>query len=125
MNECLMPSFDFAGLINPRSIAIVGASAEVDGHAGRTLANLVRTGYRGEIFPVNPRHRGLSGYRCYESVDQLSAQIDVAYLMLRAETAVQHVEQCAAHGIRTIVVCASGFAELGTGGGEYRKTYGT
>jgi len=43
MNECLMPSFDFAGLINPRSIAIVGASAEVDGHAGRTLANQLRS----------------------------------------------------------------------------------
>jgi len=117
-----MPSFDFAGLINPRSIAIVGASGEVDGHAGRTLANLVRTGYRGEIFPVNPRHRELSGYRCYESVDQLPAQIDVAYLMLRAETAVQHVEQCAAHGIRTIVVCASGFAELGAEGRRIQET---
>lgn len=116
MTECLTPSFDFAGLVNPRSIAIVGASAEVAGHAGRPLANLLRTGYRGEIFPVNPRHRELSGYRCYESVNQLPAQIDVAYLMLRAEMVVQHVEQCAAHGIRTIVVCASGFAELGAAG---------
>jgi acyl-CoA synthetase (NDP forming) len=122
MPECLIPSFDFAGLINPRSIAIVGASAEVHGHAGRTLANLVRTGYRGEIFPVNPRHRDLSGYRCYESVDQLPAQIDVAYLMLRAETAVRQVEQCAAHGIRTVVVCASGFAELGTEGRRIQET---
>ena len=122
MPEGLMPSFDFAGLINPRSIAIVGASAEVDGHAGRTLANLVRTGYRGEIFPVNPRHRELSGYRCYQSVDQLPAQIDVAYLMLRAETAVRQVEQCAAHGIRTVVVCASGFAELGTEGRRIQET---
>jgi acetate---CoA ligase (ADP-forming) len=122
MPERPIPSFDFAGLINPKSIAIVGASAEVDGHAGRTLANLVRTGYRGEIFPVNPRHRELSGYRCYESVDQLPAQIDVAYLMLRAETAVQHVEQCAAHGIRTVVVCASGFAELGADGRRIQET---
>ena len=107
---------DLRRLIAPASIAVIGASADAAGHTGRTLANLVRTGYAGDILPVNPRHDELSGYRCYRSVADLPEHVDTAYVLLRAERVLGVVEELAARGVGTIVVCASGFAELGEEG---------
>ena len=107
---------DLGKLINPGSIAIIGASADPSGHAGRTLANLTSTGYQGEIFPVNPRYEELAGRRCYASVADLPAPADTAYLLLRADRVLGAVRECADRGHGSIVVCASGFAELGAEG---------
>ena len=55
-------------LFMPRSVAVIGASANPAGHAGRALSNLVRTGFSGAVYPVNPKYDELLGLPCYPDV---------------------------------------------------------
>jgi acyl-CoA synthetase (NDP forming) len=103
-------------LLNPRSIAIVGASSNVSAHSGRTLANLVKTGYTGRILPVNPNYTDLFDHPCVPTVDDLEGPVDSVYLLVRADRVLAEVERCARRGIPIITVCTSGFAEMGEEG---------
>ena len=74
-------------LFAPRSVALVGAS-ERPGSLGATLlANLVDGGFKGELYPVNPKYEQLAGRRCYASVDQLPAAPDLAVICTPAPSA--------------------------------------
>ena len=105
-------------LIAPTSVAVIGASPEVAGHAGRAVANLVRTGFTGRIHPVNPKHREVQGLQCYPTVGDIPGSVDAAYILLPAHAVVESLRQCAAKGVRSVVVCTAGFAELGEIGRE-------
>ncbi|WP_181311713.1 acetate--CoA ligase family protein [Nocardioides campestrisoli] len=103
-------------LLNPSSVAIVGASDNLHGHTGRAVANLLRTGYAGRILPVNPRRDEVQGLACYPSVTAIPDAPECAYLLVRAALVPDAVRECARAGVRTIVVCSSGFAEEGDDG---------
>lgn len=105
-----------ASLLNPSSVAIVGASDNVHGHTGRAVANLLRTGYRGRVVPVNPRREQVQGLPCFSSVSAVAEVPECAYLLVRADLVADAVRECARAGVRTIVVCSSGFAEEGDAG---------
>ncbi|WP_336713874.1 acetate--CoA ligase family protein [Arthrobacter sp. USHLN218] len=107
---------DLAALFAPRSIAIVGASANEEGYSSRSLANLLRTGYAGRIFPVNPRYEELEGLRCYAKVSDIGEPIDAAILLVRADLVPDAVRDCANAGVKVITVCSAGFAEDGEAG---------
>src|ERR1700759_872227 len=109
-------TFALDRLLRPRSIAIVGASADESGHAGRTVANLVRTGYKGSIYPVNPTRTEVAGLPCYPSVVAIEDTVDCAYVMVRADRALDAVKECVLRQVPVVVVCASGFAEMGPAG---------
>lgn len=110
------PPLDLGALLAPRSIAIIGASGNGYGYSGRSLANLIRTGYSGKIFPVNPRYEELEGYRCYPSVADIGQPIDAAYVLVRAELVAETVRECADAGVKVITVCSAGFADDGDSG---------
>jgi acyl-CoA synthetase (NDP forming) len=110
------PAVDLGSLLSPRALAIVGASPTVARHTGRAMANLLRTGYAGTIYPVNPRYREVMGVRCLASAADLPPDVDVAYVLVRAELVLPAVEECARAGVRNVVVCTSGFAEEGEAG---------
>lgn len=125
-------TFALDRLLRPRSIAIVGASADESGHAGRTVANLVRTGYKGAIYPVNPTRTEIAGLPCHPSINAIDDTVDCAYVMLRADRVLHAVEECVAKRVPVVVVCASGFAEMGPAGlaaqrelGELARSSGT
>ncbi|MFD1210834.1 acetate--CoA ligase family protein, partial [Arthrobacter sp. GCM10027362] len=107
---------DLAALLAPRSIAIIGASGNEGGYSSRSLANLLRTGYSGRIFPVNPRYEELEGLRCYPRVGDIEEPVDAAILLVRAELVPQAVRDCARAGVKFITVCSAGFAEDGEAG---------
>lgn len=107
---------DLGSLLSPRSIAVVGASPDVSRHTGRAMANLVRTRYAGTIHPVNPRHAEVMGIPCVPTPADLPPGVDVAYVLVRSDRVLGVVEQCAAAGVRNVVVCTSGFAEEGAAG---------
>jgi len=107
---------DLGALLAPRSIALIGASGNGYGYSGRSLANLVRTGYTGRIFPVNPRYEELEGYRCYASLAEIGQPIDAAYVLVRADLVADAVRECADAGVKVITVCSAGFADDGDSG---------
>jgi acyl-CoA synthetase (NDP forming) len=103
-------------LLRPRSIAIIGASQDPTKIGGRPLQLLLKYGYAGTIYPVNPRAPEVQGLKAYASVADLPDAPDLGIIAVEAEKAPDAVEQCAARGMQAVVIFSSGFAELGEAG---------
>ena len=108
-------------LLRPRSIAIIGASQDPAKIGGRPLHLLRRYGYAGQIYPINPRAAEVQGLKAYPSVMDVPEAPDLALIAVEAEKAPEAVEQCAARGVRGVVVFSSGFAELGEAGAALQE----
>ncbi len=105
-----------AQLLRPRSIAVVGASSDPTKIAGRPVAYLLKHGYAGEVYPVNPRLESVGGLKCYPDVASLPAAPEAAIVLLGAARAIAAVRELAARGTAAAVVLASGFGEIGPEG---------
>jgi len=103
-------------LLRPRSVAIIGASADPGKTAGRPMAYLKKLGYAGEVFPVNPKVQTIDGLTCYPDVASLPAVPEVAIVLLGAERAHLAVADLAARGCAAAIVLASGYTETGPEG---------
>jgi acyl-CoA synthetase (NDP forming)/GNAT superfamily N-acetyltransferase len=100
-------------LLNPRSIAVVGASADPDKIGNLVLRNLLSAGFTGPIFPVNPHARSINGILAYPSIGQVPGEVDLAVLAIPASDVAGVVAQCSARGVRGLIVISAGFGESG------------
>lgn len=98
-------------LFSPRSVAIVGASSNLESISGRPLKLLKRYGFKGPIYPVNPKYDFIEGLRCYPSLGTLPEVPDVVLVGVRASTVPDVIEDCARLGVGFAVIFSSGFAE--------------
>ena len=114
------PAGSLSALLNPKSIAVIGASPR-GGRGGRTLVNLRETGFKGEVFGVNPRYAEVGGFKCYPSVDELPVAVDCLIAAVAADAACEALEHGFARGIRAAVVLAAGFGEGGRGEDRARR----
>jgi len=97
---------------NPRSVAVIGASA-TPGKPGRTvIENLIANDFPGAIHPVNPRGGDICGHPVSVSIAALPDGVDMGIVMLPAASTPQAVLDCAARGMKTVVLAAGGFAEV-------------
>src|SRR5690348_12532101 len=103
-------------LLKPRSVAIVGASADAAKLTGRPLAYLEKYGFTGRIFPVNPRVERIGAHQCYTDIAALPEAPDVGIVLLGAERVSDAVAALAARGTAAAIVLASGFGESGPEG---------
>ncbi|MBC7128852.1 MAG: acetate--CoA ligase family protein [Thermoplasmatales archaeon] len=104
-------------LFNPRSVAVIGASHH-EGKIGHTLLrNIVLSGYKGKIYPVNPKGGEILGLKVYKSMDEINDEIDLALIVVPANVAVNTVEDVAKKS-KFAVVITSGFSEIGNIEGE-------
>ncbi len=103
-------------LLNPASIAILGASADLNKVNGRTLRFLLEKGYRGNIFPVNPKYETIAGLKCYPDVAALPEAPDLAVIAVPAAQVLPSVRELSRRGGRAAVIFSSGFAEMGAAG---------
>jgi acyl-CoA synthetase (NDP forming) len=84
--------------------------------------NLIRCGFEGRIFPINPSGEDIEGLRCYRTIAELPEAPDCAFVALPAEQSVEAVRQCATAGVRAVVVGSNGFAETGEREGIERES---
>jgi acyl-CoA synthetase (NDP forming) len=103
-------------LLNPSSIAIVGASHNVQKHGGRLIENLLKNQYQGEILPVNPKGGQIQGLTCYKSISDISGTPDLVCLLIAPNMLIEALKECALKNIRMVMIHASGFAETGKDG---------
>jgi acetyltransferase len=109
---------DLEHLVRPRSIAVIGASGNVDKGPGRIIQLLDQAGFVGSVYPVNPRYESLNGRKCYDRVEELPEVVDLVVVMVPAAKAVEVVRASAKLGVKFAVILSSGFREVG-GGGVY------
>lgn len=105
-----------AHLIRPRSIAIIGASADLSKINGRPLKHLLDKGYAGRILPVNPKYPGIAGLPCFASIAELPEAADLAIVAVPAAEVLASIEALGRRGIRAAVIFSSGFGEMGPQG---------
>jgi acetate---CoA ligase (ADP-forming) len=111
---------DLKGLFSPKSIAIVGASAE-DGTVGNVIAkNILNLGYSGEVYLVNPKHAEVLGKKCYPSLFEIASFIDLAIFAIPAKFVAGEIEKNA-DKIKNFVIISAGFSEIGEEGKEREK----
>ena len=103
-------------LLHPKSIAVIGASADFNKINGRTLKALVDKGYAGRIFPVNPKYQTLLDLPCYPDVASIPGTVDLAVVAVPAKQVPDTLRELGRKKVKAAVVFSSGFSEVGGGG---------
>jgi acetyltransferase len=102
-------------LFNPQSIAIVGAT-DKEGKVGRVISdNILKLGYSGKVFLINPSHETLLGQKCYPSLEAIGEKIDLAIIILPSGLVKEIVEKGAVSS-NNFVIISAGFSEIGEEG---------
>lgn len=115
------PGTELDPLFKPRSIAVLGASADESRIGGRPLRYLLEAGYRGRIYPVNPRHKIIQGLPAYAHVSEIGQPVDLAIVALASPLVVDAVRDCAEYGVRACVIFSAGFAEVDSEGAQRQE----
>lgn len=105
-------------LFSPESVAVVGASRDPSAVGHRILQGLLRSGFGGPVYPVNPEARHVASVKAYPSVHEIGAPVQLAVVAVPAESVPEAVEDCREAGVEALVVISAGFAEMGEEGRE-------
>ncbi|MFJ7637769.1 acetate--CoA ligase family protein [Peribacillus sp. NPDC097225] len=103
-------------LLHPSSIAIVGASSNEKKNGGRLVKYLVENQFKGKVFPINPKADEIFGHRVYPSLTHVTEPIDVACIIVAAQSVPGVMRECQQKGIKNVIIYSSGFAETGAKG---------
>jgi acetate---CoA ligase (ADP-forming) len=109
-------------LLQPRSVAVVGASRTPSALGRRVLDALIGAGFEGPIYPVNAQADEIAGRRCYHSARELPRDVDLAVIAVPSALVPGAIDDCGAAGVRTIVVISAGFGETGEPGRALQQT---
>lgn len=105
----------------PKSVAVVGAS-RTPGKIGNTiLRNLLKLGYEGQIFPVNPRAEEIEGLRSYASVAAIPEAVELVVMAIPAHLVLEVMRDCQKKMVKGVVIISSGFSEAGKEGMERQR----
>ncbi len=120
--ERLATTLSLVPLLAPKAVAIIGAS-RAPTSIGRRVFDAVRSGgFTGAVYPVNPNCTELDGVPCYPSARALPAGTDMAVVAVPAPLVLGVVDDCAAAGIKSLVIISAGFAEAGAAGVDLQQT---
>ncbi|MFC7611045.1 acetate--CoA ligase family protein [Teichococcus aestuarii] len=108
-------------LFRPRSIALIGASADPAKNTSRAQRVLQKAGYRGRILPVNPGRREIFGETAYPDIRDVPGPVDHAFLMVPPPAVEQAIAGCAERGVRVATIYSAGFAEMGEAGRQRQE----
>lgn len=100
-------------LLQPHSIAMIGASNNPARIGGMPLDLLKHFGYEGRVYPVNPKYEEIFGYRCYPDIESVPEAPELVVLAIGAADVTGMLRRCYARGAKAAIVYAAGFAEMG------------
>jgi acetate---CoA ligase (ADP-forming) len=103
-------------ILKPRSVAVIGASRRPDTIGHEILANIVKYGFTGAVYPVNPNAPSIHSIKAYPSVGDIPDAIDLAVIVVPKEHVLAVAESCGKKGVRGLVVISAGFKEVGEAG---------
>ena len=103
-------------LFEPNSIAIIGASNRDDSVGGIIISNVLKSHFRGVVYPVNPSSKSVFGVKCYANVMDIDDVIDLAVIIVPAVAVPLVMEQCGKKGVKAAIIISAGFKEVGEKG---------
>ena len=112
---------DLDAIFSPQSVAVVGAST-TPGKVGHDIfVNILKGGYRGVLYPVNPSAESVSSVRAYPSISDIPYPLDLAMIILPPKLALGAIQEAIDKGVKGIVIVSAGFKEVGGEGLEIEK----
>ncbi len=108
-------------LLEPRSIAIAGASGDAGKIGSLPLAFLRKYGYEGSLYPINPKSNEISGINCFKSFLEIEKQVDLLVIAVAAARILSLIKECKPGQVKSALILSSGYAELGHQGGALQK----
>ncbi len=108
----------FKPLFNPRSVALIGVSANSKKMGYHVLQSFLKSGFEGRMYPVNPSYKELSGVKVYPSLDSVPDEVDLVVIAVPQRAVFGVMEDCIRKGVKAAVVISAGFREAEIEGGE-------
>lgn len=108
-------------LLYPKAIAVIGASRNPEKVGYALLANLVNSGYEGDIVPVNPEAGEILGKTCYRTLAEYKGQIDLGIVVVPGKFVREAIQNCINSGAKSVIVITAGFREVSAKGAEAEK----
>ncbi|MCS3920755.1 acetate--CoA ligase [Fervidibacter sacchari] len=109
---------DLRPILEPQSVAVIGASRQPGTVGYAVLSNLLMGQYTGIVYPVNPKAKAICGVRTYPSVLEIPDPVDLAVIIVRAPLVPQVLEECGQKGVKGAIVISAGFKETGPEGAK-------
>jgi acyl-CoA synthetase (NDP forming) len=114
MSDTIVEQLD--PIFRPRSLAVIGASNNTAKWGGRIMSQILSSGYRGRIYPVNPKESKIAGLKAYSDVLEIPDPVDLAIFTVKAAQMPEVMQKCVRKGIRGGVIISADFAETGEEG---------
>ncbi|MEW8311983.1 MAG: bifunctional acetate--CoA ligase family protein/GNAT family N-acetyltransferase, partial [Candidatus Thiodiazotropha taylori] len=111
-----MQSHYLTPLFSPKSVAMFGASERENSVGEVVFRNLISSGYKGAIYPINPKHEEIQGIKAYKSIEEIGKPVELVVVATPAKTIPAIVEACGLHGVKTMIILSAGFRESGPAG---------
>ncbi|UCH11341.1 MAG: CoA-binding protein, partial [Fidelibacterota bacterium] len=106
---------------NPGSVAIVGASYAPEKLGFGILNNIIESGFKGDIYPINPRGGEILGRKAYTGITEVAGEIELAIIVIPARRVIETVRECGAKGVKAVIVISAGFGEVGVDGAHLEQ----
>lgn len=103
-------------MLSPRSIAVIGASADPKKNGGRLFRYITENKFQGQLYPVNPKADEILDYQAYPNLKDVPGEIDLACIIVAARHVLSVIQDCIEKNVKTAIVYSSGFAETGEKG---------
>ncbi|MBS1218550.1 MAG: CoA-binding domain protein [Proteobacteria bacterium] len=107
---------DIERFFSPSSIAIIGASQDLVTISGQPLKHLLSHGYKGKLYPINPKYQEIAGVKCWPSLAALPETPELALILVNASRVADMLTACGEKGVPYVIIFSSGFSETGGGG---------
>jgi acetyltransferase len=103
-------------LFAPKSVAVFGASDQMDSVGKIVFHNMLQSGYQGALYPINPNHAKIQGQKAYASISQIQEPVDLAIIATPPHSVPDIIEECGKHNVKAAVIITAGFGEAGAAG---------
>lgn len=108
-------------LFNPQAVAVIGASANPAKLGHSVLDNIIQYGFRGEIYPINPKESEILGHKCYQRVTDVPGPVDLAVIVVPNRFVAEVMGDCGTKGVGAAIVITAGFRETGAEGRKMER----
>ncbi|MEE8431570.1 MAG: acetate--CoA ligase family protein [Candidatus Desulfatibia sp.] len=108
-------------ILRPQSVAVIGASTSPDKMGHEILKNIIDSGFKGSVHPINPKADVILDLPCHKSVKDIEGPVDLAVIIIPARFVPQAVQECGEKGVKGAIIITGGFAEAGEEGEELQQ----
>ena len=108
-------------VLQPESVAVIGASTRLETLGGKTFHNLLRAGFTGRVYPVNPGAPEVQGVKAFPAISEVPGDIDLAVVIVPRDAVLPALEACGEKGVKAAAIVSAGFSETGPEGAELER----